>query len=33
MVFAHEKPWAGRDYDQKKVKVVYMAEVATRDAQ
>jgi hypothetical protein len=26
MVFAHEKPWAGRHYDQKKVKVVYMEE-------
>ena len=24
MVFAHEKLWAGRHYDQKKVKVVYM---------
>lgn len=26
MVFAHEQLWAGRHYDQKKVRVVYMVE-------
>ena len=26
LVFPHEKTWAGRYYDQKKVKVVYMEE-------